>query len=53
MEIRPQVSGYITNIFVKDGQEVTKGQRLYEIDRSKYQAAKNQASAALASALPT
>lgn len=50
VEIRPQVSGYITNIFVKDGQEVTKGQRLYEIDRSKYQAAKNQASASLASA---
>jgi membrane fusion protein (multidrug efflux system) len=50
VEIRPQVSGYITNIFVRDGQEVTKGQRLYEIDRSKYQAAKNQASASLASA---
>ncbi len=50
IEIRPQVSGYITNIFVRDGQLVEKGQRLYEIDRSKYTAAKNQASAALASA---
>jgi multidrug efflux pump subunit AcrA (membrane-fusion protein) len=50
VEIRPQVSGYITNIFVQDGQEVTKGQRLYEIDRSKYQAARNQAAATLAAA---
>lgn len=50
VEIRPQVSGYITQIFVQDGQEVTKGQRLYEIDRSKYQAARNQAAATLASA---
>lgn len=50
VEIRPQVSGYITNIFIKDGQEVRKGQKLYEIDRSKYQAARGQAEAALATA---
>ncbi|WP_297337880.1 efflux RND transporter periplasmic adaptor subunit [Algoriphagus sp.] len=50
VEIRPQVSGYITRIFVQDGQEVTRGQRLYEIDQSKYQAARNQAAATLASA---
>src|SRR5690606_40833629 len=34
VELRAQVSGYITQIFVQDGQKVTKGQKLYEIDRS-------------------
>jgi membrane fusion protein (multidrug efflux system) len=48
--LRPQVSGYITNIYVEDGQQVTKGQKLYEIDRSKYQAAYQQAQANLQSA---
>ncbi|WP_230981364.1 efflux RND transporter periplasmic adaptor subunit [Echinicola salinicaeni] len=50
IQIRPQVSGYITNIFVEDGQQVSKGQALYEIDRSKYQAAYEQAKANLKSA---
>ncbi|QDH80759.1 efflux RND transporter periplasmic adaptor subunit [Echinicola soli] len=50
IEIRPQVSGYISKIFVEDGQEVAKGQKLYEIDRSKYQAAYEQAQATLKSA---
>nr|WP_162342775.1 efflux RND transporter periplasmic adaptor subunit [Cyclobacterium salsum] len=50
VEIRPQVSGYVTQIFVKDGQKVSRGQKLYEIDQSKYLAAKNQAEASLASA---
>lgn len=50
VEIRPQVSGYVTRIFIKDGQKVNKGQKLYEIDRSKYLAARNQAEASLASA---
>ncbi|MBD8490826.1 efflux RND transporter periplasmic adaptor subunit [Echinicola sp. CAU 1574] len=50
IEIRPQVSGYINKIFIKDGQEVNKGQKLYEIDRSKYQAAYEQAKANLKSA---
>ncbi len=50
VELRPQVSGYITNIYVEDGQQVTKGQKLYEIDRSKYQAAYQQAQANLQSA---
>jgi membrane fusion protein, multidrug efflux system len=48
VEIRPQISGYITNIYVKDGQKVSKGQKLYEIDKSKYQAAKQQAEANVA-----
>ncbi|MCJ8166292.1 efflux RND transporter periplasmic adaptor subunit [Pontibacter sp. E15-1] len=50
VELRPQVSGYITNIYVKDGQRVTKGQRLYEIDQSKYRASYQQAQANLQSA---
>jgi membrane fusion protein (multidrug efflux system) len=50
VELRAQVSGYITQIFVQDGQKVTKGQKLYEIDRTRYQAAYNQANATLQSA---
>src|SRR5690606_6690522 len=49
-EFRAQVSGYITQIFVQDGQKVTKGQKLYEIDRTRYQASYNQANASLKSA---
>ncbi|WP_219226062.1 efflux RND transporter periplasmic adaptor subunit [Pedobacter antarcticus] len=48
VELRAQVGGYITGIFVKDGQKVSKGQRLYEIDRTKYQAAYNSAKANVA-----
>ncbi len=50
VELRPQVSGYITRIFVQDGQPVRRGQPLYEIDRTKYQAAYHQAQAAVESA---
>lgn len=45
VELRAEVNGYITKIFVKDGQTVSKGQKLYEIDRSRYEAAYNQARA--------
>ena len=48
VELRPQVGGYITAIFVADGQKVVKGQRLYEIDRTKYIAAYNAAKADVA-----
>ncbi|OKL41502.1 efflux RND transporter periplasmic adaptor subunit [Pontibacter flavimaris] len=50
VQLRPQVSGYITDIYVQDGQRVKRGQKLYEIDRSKYQASYQQARANLASA---
>ncbi|RDC64387.1 efflux RND transporter periplasmic adaptor subunit [Adhaeribacter pallidiroseus] len=50
VELRPQVAGYITNMYVQDGQQVTKGQKLYEIDRTQYQATYNQAQANLRSA---
>lgn len=50
VELRAQVSGYITNSYVQDGQRVAKGQRLYEIDQTQYQATYNQAQANLRSA---
>lgn len=50
VELRPQVAGYITDIFVEDGQKVSKGQKLYQIDRTKYQAAYQQAKANVQSA---
>lgn len=46
-ELRAEVNGYITNIFVADGATVSKGQKLYEIDRVRYQAARDQAKASL------
>lgn len=48
VELRPQVGGYITAIYIKDGQKVTKGQKLYEIDRTKYIAAHTAAQANVA-----
>jgi membrane fusion protein (multidrug efflux system) len=47
VELRAEVKGYITAIFVQDGQQVKKGQRLYEIDRSRYAAAQQQLQAQL------
>lgn len=47
VELRAQVGGYITAIYVKDGQKVSKGQKLYEIDRTKYEAAYRSALANL------
>ncbi len=47
VNIVAQVQGYVTNIFVKDGSDVKKGQVLYEIDRRLYQAAYDAALANL------
>ncbi|MEC3880937.1 efflux RND transporter periplasmic adaptor subunit [Parapedobacter sp. 10938] len=47
-DLRAEVSGYITAIFVADGASVSKGQKLYEIDRTRYEAAAQQAKAGLA-----
>jgi RND family efflux transporter MFP subunit len=47
VEIRSEVSGYVTGLFFKDGSQVEKGQRIYEIDKSNYQAAFDQAKAAV------
>ncbi|WP_448697902.1 efflux RND transporter periplasmic adaptor subunit [Mucilaginibacter sp. AW1-3] len=50
VQLRAQVNGFITGIFFKEGDVVTKGQALYEIDRRKYQAAYMQAKANQANA---
>jgi membrane fusion protein (multidrug efflux system) len=47
VEIRPQVAGYITGIFFKEGQIVAKGQKLYQIDQQQYRGAYEQAVAQL------
>ncbi|MCC8407876.1 efflux RND transporter periplasmic adaptor subunit [Mucilaginibacter sp. UR6-1] len=50
VELRSQVSGFITGIFFKEGEVVEKGKPLYEIDRRKYLAAYQQAQANVLSA---
>jgi len=45
VELRGEVTGYITGIYFSDAQTVQKGQKLYEIDRSKYLASYEQAKA--------
>jgi len=47
IEIRPEVSGYVTDIYFKDGQHISKGMKLYSIDQQQYKAAYDQASANL------
>jgi RND family efflux transporter MFP subunit len=47
VEIRPEVSGYLTAIYFKDGQHVKKGEKLYAIDQQQYKAAYDQAIANL------
>lgn len=48
VEIRPQVTGFLTKVHVKDGQRVSKGQVLFTIDQVQLQAAVEQAQAAVA-----
>lgn len=48
VEIRPQVSGFLTKVHVADGQRVQKGQVLFTIDQVQLQAAVEQAKAAVA-----
>ena len=50
VEIRPKVAGFITKIYVKEGQNVGAGQVLFEIDNVTYKAAVNQAQATVVSA---
>lgn len=50
IEIRPQVSGFITKVCVDEGQQVVKGQTLFIIDQVQYQAAVDQARASVNSA---
>lgn len=50
IEIRPQVSGFITKVHVDEGDQVRNGQVLFTIDQVQFQAAVDQAEAALNSA---
>ena len=47
VQLRSEVNGFITNIFFEEGSVVKQGQKLYEIERSKYLAAYEQAKANL------
>lgn len=47
VDIRAQVSGYVTGLFFKDGDKVSKGQKLYTIDAQVYDANYQQAQANL------
>ncbi|MEZ3518315.1 MAG: efflux RND transporter periplasmic adaptor subunit [Muribaculaceae bacterium] len=48
VEIRPQATGFLTKVCVSEGQRVSKGQVLFEIDKVALQAAVDQAKAAVA-----
>lgn len=50
VEIRPQVSGFITKLLVDEGATVRRGQALFQIDATQYTAAAAQARAGVASA---
>ena len=47
VEVRPKVSGFITKVFVHEGQTVSAGQTLFTIDSETYQAAVRQCQAAV------
>lgn len=50
VELRSQVTGFLTGMYFKEGDVVPKGKVLYEIDKRLYEAALNQAQANLLSA---
>lgn len=50
VEIRPKVAGFITKIFVQEGQNVSRGQVLFTIDSETYAAAVRSSSEAVKSA---
>lgn len=50
VEIRPQISGFLTKVHVQEGQRVSKGQVLFTIDQVSLQAAVEAAQAAVQSA---
>mgnify|MGYP003064302555 FL=1 len=47
VEVRPKVSGFITKVYVHEGQAVKTGQLLFTIDSETYQAAVRQAQASV------
>ena len=48
VEIRPQISGFLTKVHVQEGQKVSKGQTLFTIDQVQLQAAVDAAKAQVA-----
>lgn len=50
IDIRPQVSGFITQVHVDEGQRVSKGQALFTLDQVQFKAAVDQAKGAVSSA---
>lgn len=50
VEIRPQISGFLTKVHVQEGQHVSKGQVLFTIDQVSLQATVDAAQAAVQSA---
>ncbi|MDE6716711.1 MAG: efflux RND transporter periplasmic adaptor subunit [Muribaculaceae bacterium] len=50
VEIRPQITGFLTKVHVQEGQHVNKGQVLFTIDQVSLQAAVESAQAAVQSA---
>ena len=50
IDIRPQVTGFITKVHVDEGQHVKRGQVLFTLDQVQFQAAVEQAEAAVNSA---
>ena len=50
VDVRPRVSGYVTAVGFRDGQNVVRGQLLFQIDARPYQAAYDQAKAQTAHA---
>lgn len=47
IDIRPQVTGFITKVHVDEGQHVSKGQVLFTLDQVQFKAAVDQAAAAV------
>jgi len=47
IDIRPQVTGFITKVHVDEGQQVKKGQTLFTLDQVQYQAAVESAEASV------
>ena len=48
VDLRAQVSGFITGVYFQDGARVSKGQKLYSIDAQQYEANYQQAVANVA-----
>lgn len=47
VEVRPKISGFITKVYIHEGETVSAGQTLFQIDSETYQAAVRQAQAAV------